>query len=450
MVKISPKYTKYVKGYSKYLYTKNVEKRRKGAMMVGELGAAETIERLVELAEKDPDPIVRKNAKYSLGMFAAFKKAVESGDEAKESAALELLSKVLASGRVGKRACYSPRLLGRIQLILGVVLALLLVANVAVFFTLGASGASSFDLSSLIPARSTSIAPDAAVADVPDQDVEILVDNTRLQIVRMTSNASTLRLQLEPLVSGAADLPPTTCQQFYNINIEPLALSRSDYNTNPAVGDLYANLNMTLTQFDEANVIIQQQVCQGEMIEASTARAYLNSVTAFEANIDTWQATLDEALLVPTETSPPPTDAPPTPIPTDTPDLRRYTAELSATIDEASGGFRSPAQLLTQYWQDALANNGDIDGCDNPTADIPGNYNLPDNVAEFSPELRQATEQVNAGLQVLRDGWDEFRTACEAGPATVLGAAPSGQTVASAAEQSFDSANEILQELLAQ
>ncbi len=450
MVKISPKYTKYVKGYTKYLRTKNVEKRRKGAMMVGELGAAETIERLIELAENDPDPIVRKNAKYSLGMFAAFKDAVESDDEERQDAALDSLSTVLSSGRIGKRARYSPRLLGRIQLLLGIALVVLLLANGAIFFLLGDGEIAGFDIASLVPERPQTIAPDAAVADVPDQDINILVANARRQIVTMTANAGTLRTQLAPLAANGGVISPDDCRLFYNLTLSPLQLSRANQESFPAVGQLYAELNVSLEAFNEANAFIDQTACPGEAVEAGTAQDYLDDVTAFEEQSSGWEATLEQALVIPTEIPPPATDAPPTATATETPDLRRYAAELSGIIDEANGGGRSPAQLLNQYWQDALANDGDIDGCDNPTADIPGDYNLPDAAAEFSPELRQATEQVNAGLQVLRDGWNEFQMACAAGPTTVLGAAPAGLTITTTADQSFDSANDILQGVLGQ
>lgn len=462
MADMSPRYMKYVRGYTGYLYSEDVEKRRKGARMVGELGAAETIERLLELAESDPDAQVRRNARYSLGMFAAFKEAIESEDEAKQDEAAAALTRVMERGKIGERARYSPKLLGRVLAALSVLLVVLLAANGAVFFM--GDGSFPVDVAGLGGGFAGNGGAPAAGNNSADQSAEALVARAQSQMTLLAGNVDKLQ-ELYDSVGEDGTPVMDMCLLPYTTT-EPLELSEGDRSAYPEVAAVYDDLAASRDEIISTRQRAEQ-ACFDEMplsaTEVETRQAMLQD---FENNVSNWQSTLEQALVVPTATpSPVPTDAPtvaptqgPTATPTETPDLRVHAANLSGIIDDAVNNPRSPGQLLTQYYRDAQANNGDTDGCRRmigvppenvpQVADIPSDYVLPEVVANYSPEMVQATAQVNAGLQVLRDGWVDFAQACNDSPNAVLSTSVNGLTVTSTARAAFDNANETIQQVL--
>ncbi|MEO0563594.1 MAG: HEAT repeat domain-containing protein, partial [Chloroflexota bacterium] len=143
---VSPKYEKYAEGYTKRLRAKDPNLRAKAARMVGEYGVADAIPQLVDMAQNDPDPTVRENASYALGMFAAFRDAIHSTNPDDGEEAVAAISRMVATGETGKMAEEGessgssggggPLLIG-----LSVLLAVLIAANAAVFFLLGDSAA---------------------------------------------------------------------------------------------------------------------------------------------------------------------------------------------------------------------------------------------------------------------------------------------------------------------
>jgi hypothetical protein len=127
--------------------------------------------------------------------------------------------------------------------------------------------------------------------------------------------------------------------------------------------------------------------------------------------------------LAPTPETPQPTAVPPTetPIPeTATPavvvpvmDVGRHLPPLYSIID----ALRSPVGpngLLEQYWRDAQS-AGITNGCDQLPPDIPPNYVLTAEEADTVPELKQAVDQINLALNLTRQNWQFFQTACSAG-----------------------------------
>jgi hypothetical protein len=103
-----------------------------------------------------------------------------------------------------------------------------------------------------------------------------------------------------------------------------------------------------------------------------------------------------------------------TPTPTVDPVLGEpYVRELTnvlTTITESRG----PVELLRQYWRDAQTTNN-ISACNDPVPAIPDAVVVPDDLQNTIPGLRDATTQVNTALSLLRDGWQVFAEACEAG-----------------------------------
>lgn len=473
MADMSPKYQKAAQGYLAYLESDDVEKRRRAARMVGELGVAEAIERLVELAEDDSDAEVRRNARYSLGMFAAFRDAIESDDEDKQEKAARLLKQVMSRGRIGKKAKIAPKTLGRAMTALSVLLVVLLIANGAVFLT--GDGGLPVDIAGLVGSGGNGSSgqpggdPAPGAEGAANQSAEALIAAAESHITLLSGNVDKLQDLYESVdengvpVMDLCLLPYTTT--------EPLTISDSDRSTYPNIAAVYADLSANRDQIISARQRIEQACFDEIPLETDEADAQLTTLNDFETNVSGWQATLEDALVVPTATPTPlPSDVPPTetpiptegpsPTPTETPDLRVHAANLSAVIDNAVNNFRSPGQLLTQYYEDAQVTGGDIDGCglfigvppENvpQVADIPPDYTLPAVTAQFSPELVLATERVNTGLQILRDGWIDFAAACNSGPNAVLSASRDGLTVTSAAQAVFDSANETIQIVLEQ
>lgn len=454
MVQESPKYTKKVDGYTQWLRNPDVKKRRKAARMVGELGADHTIPQLQKMAATDPDAQVRKNALYALGMFAAVRNALYSDDPDEQSAAIESIQHMTETGQIGKITKQPPRWIKPTRRALSALLVVLLVANGVLFFM-------NSDLSSgvagLIPTGGGQNDTPANNSEAPGRsgDLESLVQQAQSRSQTLQGNIGTLQQQYQPLTDG--DIPTDTCPLPYN-SLEPLTIAAADTERYPEVALVYNEMNAALETTDAANETIRAVCRDRELIPAADAEQRLTELAAIDSNIEGWAAVLEDALIVPTETPVPtqtaiPTDIPtdaPTATPTEIPELRPYVAELSNIIDEANSGTRSPGQLLTQYYRDALANNGDTDGCRTGSPDVPADYTLPSGVGDYAPELASATEQVNRGLQTLRDGWAAFEQACAQGPGAVLAQAENGLLVSSAVESTFDLADQSLQTVLAE
>ena len=452
MVDESPKYRKKANGYTKWLRHPDVEKRRKAARMVGELGVSETIEQLQQMADADPDGQVRENARYSLGMFAAFRDAVDSDDPVIQDQAIDAVQRVMETGKIGKITGGTPGWVTPARNALIGLFVVLLVANGVIFF-LQSGDDFGGGLAALLPSGDS--ASEGNNNDDEPQDLETLVQQAQAQQSAIQNNINTLRQQYQPLTTG--EIPVDTCPLPYNATLEPLQIADADRAQYRDVGAVYDELNEALAVTQGAAATIDIVCRDRELIPAEEAEQQLVALSAIEAEAAAQQEILTQALIVPTATvaptlTEPPTEVPtetPSPTPTEIPDVRPFVSELSGIIDEAASGGRNPASLLTQYYNDALNNSGETDGCRSGRPTIPANYSLPPGVGEFSPELQQATVQVNNGLQTLRDGWDTFEEACGRGNSAVLAQADTGLLVAGAAEASFDVANETLRRLLA-
>jgi hypothetical protein len=107
--------------------------------------------------------------------------------------------------------------------------------------------------------------------------------------------------------------------------------------------------------------------------------------------------------------------------------------------------LRGPSTLLKAYWTDAQT-AGVTDGCTSPTPAIPGDYPpLDESLAQSVPQLKQAADQVNLSLGLLRQGWDLFKTSCTNN--TLRDSAPLGLQYANAAEAGFSSVVGVLDAL---
>lgn len=442
MANVSPKYQKYAEGYSKHLKHKNPEKRRKAAQMVGELGVADAIPDLIWMMNKDPDPEVRKIARYSLGMFAAFRDATESEDAARREAAANALRGVVTDLAVGKAASPSNGVLRGV--LIGLVGLFVVLAGGNAFVLYGLNGG---QLPALVagggvaPARgnTSSVNPDA-----PRQDPVVLAEAALQRIDLLLANTEGLAAKMQVAADGAQP-GPGECPFPYRA-AAPLALHPQDAREFRTIATTYDTLNTTLAAFDAAHNAAEA-ACDGTTpLTADTATPTLAEIAAFR---DAAPALADAMRLItnpPTATPPPAATETPLPTATATPTYQTTIGQLYNIIDEVQGQ-RGANTLLAQYWAEARDNAGVTNGCRNPRPDIPPNYDvlLPEELEAAPVELRTAINNINDGLQVLRDGWTSFEAACAGGEPAVQANAPTGLQVTETVSGFFSSADQSLQ-----
>jgi hypothetical protein len=143
-------------------------------------------------------------------------------------------------------------------------------------------------------------------------------------------------------------------------------------------------------------------------------------------NFVVWPLLLNPAATpaptVPATSAPGAVDQPPTAVPpTTVPEAAaQHLNALYAIVDDVRGP-RGAASLLAQYWNDVRSSGG-TGGCTQPQPPVPADYTLPPEAAAASQDLALAAGLVNTGLELLRQGWTQFQTACAASPAASLNA----------------------------
>lgn len=427
----------------KQLSSKKAAERRAAAYYLGEAGVDEAITKLATVYKSDPDPSVRRAAGYSLGMFRAVEQALARGEEQR---VVGLLRRVSEDGRLGRRLPLRPRALAVIEL----VLALLLVALVALHLVLPDLGPLPGGIE--LP-RLVADGPDAPADEAqPDRAGFVIAMQTTAQA--LTHDLATLQTQFQQaLVGGALD-----CAAFFN---DPAPLADAD-----AAALAYPDLAPAIRVISDAHVTLVEAKARYEAacfdndaIAVEAAGGLLAPIVAAQnalAEIEPLPALTEQAAAPATSTpTPEPTEIPPTATlePTEAPPLtvaptetvtlansRRHLTALYGIID-AMRSPRGPGGLLTQYWADA-ARAGVTTACNEPTPSIPETYALPPEDAEASPELAQAVEQVNIGLDLIRQGWTLFHSSCQSGRLSEQSA--TGVQITSTADAAFKTAEGLL------
>jgi hypothetical protein len=439
MANVSPKYETYAAGYTKHLKHPNVEKRRKAAKMVGELGVADAIPMLIKLADSDPDAQVRKNARYSLGMFAAFRDATASDNAEKRKAAEEALIGVVTELKVGKPAKPSAGVLQGWLVGLATLFVLLLGANA--FLLLGTGESNSRQTAN------TSDIPGLTNPDTPQQDLITLAVAGQERLSLLLGNTDSLKARLQPAADGGQPDPNADCR-FPYVSAEPLMLNPQDASNFAQLTTIYQTLNTTLASFEQANVRALE-ACDGVVpLTVEEATTFLEDVNTLQEAAPDLETQL-QTLATPPTATPAPEDTPaPTLPPTATPDFQSVVGQLYNIIDEVQGQ-RGANTLLAQYWTDAQNNAGITTGCRQAAPGIPPNYEdvLPEDLEAAPVELRTAINNVNDGLAALRDGWAAFQAACEGGEAQVLAEAATGLQVTDTVNALLSGADQSLQVL---
>ncbi|RMG83684.1 MAG: HEAT repeat domain-containing protein [Chloroflexi bacterium] len=410
-----------------------VKQRREAAYWLGESGEPEAIPILKKAARNDPDKSVREAAIYALRQFKALQLALQGSPE-EQDRVMELLENVVR-GKMGRRL---PVPLQRMYMIMGG-----LFASFLVLLLIG-----------LIIPSGSSAPPITDVADLPTLvpqavDTRLMAQQTRdaLNTMRtlLTDDLITIQRQIDAVNTGNA----LTCPLPLN-NPQPYVLDTTVAEL-AAFAPIVEQLNGVQADLMTLQAPFVEACNSGTPPPAETITQLTETLLRAQRALPDIQVALDDPNLIPAATAaapeatpeptvPPPTD---TPVPTPTLDpavVRTDLAQLQFIIDDVQAQ-RGAYSILNRYWNDA-AQAGQTLGCREPQPVVPDNYVINERVAELYPDIETAAENVNLGLDLLRQGWDMFAQSCANN--TLIQDAQLGLTVVSTAGQAFSTANDLL------
>lgn len=411
--------------------------RREAAYWLGESGEPKAITSLVNVYRKDRNKDVRAAAEYALGQFKALDNALKGDDEDRDEA-MTLLEGIVNEGKFGKRSGLNTSALLRINgALFGVFVVLLLIGLI-----LPSGRAATPDGTIVIPTE-------IALGQVTPFDMDTLIADANLMWSSLNNDATLLGQQYQAVAAGQS--PNCTIELTNPPAIELPASVIVDY---PALVSVIDRLNAARGRLIDLQAPFNAACAEGgAAIAADVASTNAQTIVDIQRGIVDAPQLLNDPSLRFTPTPPPEPDEPTvtpseTITPTFTPTLdpatvRSHISGIRFVIDDVNG-VRGANTILNQYWTD-LSTAGDTDGCNRPPEEIPGAYNLPPEIALVAPELADAAENVNIGLNLLRDGWSLFRTSCIDGTLTTNLA--SGIAISQAATNAFNTANEILNQL---
>ena len=433
MTEESPVYTQNVKNTLKNLRVSNVKQRREAARMAGELGIDKAIPKLVDLVENDKDKQVRDNAVYALGMFAAFRDAIESGDEYEQETAFEAIQHMVETGEIGKSAAITSSIVQLTQGGLGVLLALLIHANIFV-------ASNTFQN---INTNSGTTTVNATVRPILD-----LIAPAVDQLTHMENNALNLKPQYDIAATGQT---PSfeQCQYFYNTELTDITLLDGERAAYTAMATVYDQLNNLRTILDSSHTRMTRACFDAEPIPAEEAVNSLAVITRFLDEIVPGFRMVLEQQSQPTVPAPPQEQEvlePPVAATLTLQELRPYVGAVYNIIDEVTSD-RGAATLLLQYWQNIQSGANPINVCQAEVPTIPPPYQTPADV--LIPErFQRSIDVVNQGLNILRTGWATFQLKCQEGGNVLVSEAATGVTVAEGANIAFNAAKSQLESFL--
>ncbi|MFN8375867.1 MAG: HEAT repeat domain-containing protein [Anaerolineae bacterium] len=419
----------------KLLASKKVESRRAAVLWLGESGEPHVIEHLVKLYQREKDPSVKNALVYALGKFRALQQALDSGQDDK---VLMLLKRVTTEGKLGKRLGIPTRTL--MMVMLGLVISLVVLV-VGVFATgglsFGGGDGEIVDVTEVADAGNSDVLPLSQLKS----EITALIGRTR-------DNLTTLQAQYQAAVDGT--FSDSNCIAFFN-ELTPYALSSADSAAYSGLSAIVDRLNAAIDSFTAAKSVLDTAcLAATPALTAQDASAPLQTIATAQSDLVTLELDMSEvqdsaaATEVATEaSSETQTEEPPTATPVPGADPSAHFAPLSSLIDDMTT-VRGPAVLLSTYWSD-VQSSGTTGGCGQPDPEIPDDYTIPDEAAAASPALRQTVDAVNLGLQLLREGWRDFRTACDT--SALSSGLARGQIAVSAINAAFDSARNQLNAL---
>ncbi|MDX2161939.1 MAG: HEAT repeat domain-containing protein [bacterium] len=394
--------------------------RKEAALYLGEAAAELAVDKLVDLFENDEDRGVRRAAAYALGMFKSVEKELKRGEKSRERV-VQLLEQVETHGKLGKRANKSG-LYSSIALLI-VLLAIL--------------GGMNLFLPNYLRTSDTLVALGAITrTPTPSNSVVGLIND---QIGKIRADASTLTSQYETVRGGGID-----CAAFFNnppaidaAQVAPAELAAVAVSLNSVLVDLIS----TRQPYDAA--------CNNQRgpLTPADVDPYLPTLANALIRLNDVQASFEPfARYIPTQTPIPTATVDPFFTPSATPATPNPESHFSPLYELADLMIRpnGGAALLESYWQDVIR-TGDTDGCRGRVPNIPAAYVLPDIDRAASPDLGQAVDLINSGLEAINTGWIDFTFACNSG--NLRGAANRGVQNAQTAIAAFRTAVATLDQL---
>ena len=243
------------------------------------------------------------------------------------------------------------------------------------------------------------------------------------------------------------------CAAFFN-GTSPIALDSADAAAHPEVAAAIKTINDAQAAVTAATTRYKAACFENQPLKTEELGSLLAPLVQAGRDLPAAQMILAAAeassLITPTAT----------PEPSITPAM---TQAVAATAEEATPTLapdiagadlvpiynivsrmldpRGPNRLLMQYWQDGKSANR-TEGCDAAQPAIPDNYDLSAEDAAASPQVVQAVDIMNEGLDGVRRNWARFATACASG--TLSQSADQGLQIANAANEAFQTASTVL------
>jgi hypothetical protein len=430
--------------------------RADAAYWLGNSGAPKAISALRTIYEKDSsNKTVQSAAEYALGQFKALDQAIvrregESVTDAlgrQENAKItDRLTDIALNDLRGKRLRIRPRTMMIVNLMLLLLVAGLVAVNLNLpqFRRGGGGSADTLRGTGTIAQRSVTelgLRLDELQADAEELQSQLTAAQGGEALDCAYNYTLPVRFTVNPVVDARYPQIKAASEQYNELQEDVLTAKRP-YDTACQTSATISE-QQTTSSLDALQTALGGFPAVAQLIESANTSA--NSGATSEANATATGAVPPTATDSPSNTPLPPTE---TPTPTATPglsvqELRTYTNDLYTLIDTATAS-RGYIPLLTQYWTEAR-DTAQTAGCNAPRPVIPENYVLDEEVRTTTPALVGITDLVNTGLQLSRDGWDLFDTACRIG--TLGGNTQIGLDTMSTARATFDEALAQLNEL---
>lgn len=405
----------------KQLSAKDPKARRQAAAWLGEAGDPTAITALVQAYKNDPDPRVREDARYALGMFRKLEDALARDQDG----TVKLLQDIALHGKIGHRIRIPVRSIAKV--IIGLLISAALVAALA--FVLPPLLRSSAPAQPVSPTAEPN-PPTAAPASIQLEPLDRPALTARLQdnLTRLSGNVSKLQAQYQAVLGGGA----MNCAEFFD-TVESLQLAEANARDFPDLAQAANDLNAALAAYQSARSAYSR-VCEGgETIAASEFGGPMGEVIGVIQALAPIQTALTAAAAPSDATTAPTVEAA-----APSADMRTHLQALDGIIT-AMTAPDSPNALLTRYWTESQ-DSGGTNGCGSQVNvdQIPADYALPEDMAQQSSDLKLASDLVNTGLAALRQSQQLFATACAGGDPA--GSAGTGLQLSGAAGDAFNSA----------
>lgn len=378
-------------------------KRREAIRWLGEAGDPDALPALLKVYNKDKTPGMKDEAAYALGQFKALGEALD--DPETEDEALNMLEQIVLHGKFGKRANPLPLILGEVAL--GILAALLF--GMGLFFA-GTVAAPRQATQTAIQAITETARPTAT----PDTE-EIMVAQLQNYYAELVEDAQTYQFELAKASRGDS----IDCSNGL-FNYPPVYALSSMWSGNASYSSVVDLLNEAHGLLDVVNQAYSAACTNNRPIPQEEAISLGRSVLDAQRKLDEALVALNSAGVEVTE----PPQMTNTPRPTE-PATATATADLSFVTDELIALDRiiadmttvtGPALTLRNYWTQVTSTNSVYrSGCNQAPPLIPDNHVLANNNQGLFVQLDSATNNVNTGLQQLRESSNAFYAMCNSG-----------------------------------